>query len=95
MGRVRRYKKFKAVDPCAKGKTKKDSDRDRNLPPDVKNHQAQRVNASQAREGISGESNRVLPISWLGIISGRDWVEIFRGVKTIPQDPKRGVRCGD
>eukprot|EP00752_Nemacystus_decipiens_P012661 g11215.t1 len=52
MGRVRKYKKVKAMDPFAKGGgggrtglgRKKGSDLDRNLPPDVKNHQAQRLN---------------------------------------------------
>lgn len=52
MGRVRKYKKVKAMDPFAKGGgggrmgmgRKGGSDLDRNLPPDVKNHQAQRLN---------------------------------------------------
>lgn len=52
MGRVRKYKKVKAVDPFAKGgggrmgmgRKGGSSDMDRNLPPDVKNHQAQRLN---------------------------------------------------
>ncbi|CAM9912604.1 unnamed protein product [Ectocarpus fasciculatus] len=52
MGRVRKYKKVKAMDPFAKGGgggrmgmgRKGGSDVDRNLPPDVKNHQAQRLN---------------------------------------------------
>lgn len=52
MGRVRKYKKVKAMDPFAKGGgggrmglgRKGGSDMDRNLPPDVKNHQAQRLN---------------------------------------------------
>lgn len=51
MGRVRRYKKFKAMDPFAKGggntKGRKGDDLDRNLPPNVKNHQAPRINSQQ------------------------------------------------
>lgn len=51
MGRVRKYKKVKAMDPFAKGGgggrmglgRRGGSDLDRNLPPDVKNHQAQRL----------------------------------------------------
>lgn len=53
MGRVKRYKKVKSMDPFAKGaggskKRRKDEDLDRNLPPDVMNHQAQRLNNLQA-----------------------------------------------
>lgn len=50
MGRVKRYKKVKAMDPFAKGgggglkKGHRSEDLSRNLPPDVKNHQAQRLN---------------------------------------------------
>lgn len=52
MGRVKRYKKVKAMDPFAKHSTgakkgfgsRKSDDLDRNLPPDVKNHEAQRLN---------------------------------------------------
>lgn len=50
MGRVKKYKKVKAMDPFAKGGgggkmgRKRGDDLDRNLPPDVKNHQAQRLN---------------------------------------------------
>lgn len=51
MGRVRRYKKVKATDPFSKGKKNKLNDKDRCLPPDVKNHQAQRLNNLQ--EGVS------------------------------------------
>ena len=54
MGRVRRYKKIKAIDPFAKGgdgkKGRKIHDLDRNLPPDIKNHQAPRM---KARQGTS------------------------------------------
>lgn len=50
MGRVRRYKKVKAIDPFSKRKTAKVNDKDRNLPPDVKNHQAQRLNNLQGEK---------------------------------------------
>jgi hypothetical protein len=41
MGRVRRYKKIKAIDPFSKRAKKKDA-REHNLPPDMLNHVAQR-----------------------------------------------------
>lgn len=51
MGRVKKYKKVKAMDPFAKGggggkmgRKSRSDDLDRNLPPEVKNHQAQRLN---------------------------------------------------
>lgn len=51
MGRVRRYKRVKAMDPFAKGggkkKGRKSDDLDRNLPPNIKNHQAPRMNSQQ------------------------------------------------
>lgn len=50
MGRVRRYKKVKAMDPFAKSKSSKVKDKDKNLPPDVKNHQAQRLNNLQGEK---------------------------------------------
>ncbi|CAM9320794.1 unnamed protein product [Choristocarpus tenellus] len=50
MGRVRRYKKVKAIDPFSKQKGKKINELDRNLPPDVKNHEAQRLNEDGSRK---------------------------------------------
>ncbi|CAN0038221.1 unnamed protein product [Discosporangium mesarthrocarpum] len=50
MGRVRRYKKIKSIDPFSKQKAKKNNDLDRNLPPDVKNHQAQRLHEDGLRK---------------------------------------------
>lgn len=60
MGRVKRYKKVKAMDPFAKGggggkMGRKNDDLDRNLPPDVKNHEAQRLSNL---EGVAGSYNR-------------------------------------
>lgn len=49
MGRVKRYKAIKAIDPFTKKKKNKIDDRDRNLPPDIKNHQAQRLNNVEGR----------------------------------------------
>eukprot|EP00904_Undaria_pinnatifida_P007774 jgi/Undpi1/4126/HiC_scaffold_16.g07493.m1 len=62
MGRVKKYKKVKAMDPFAKGGgggkmgRKRGDDLDRNLPPDVKNHQAQRLNNLEG--GTSKKKNR-------------------------------------
>lgn len=41
---------MKAIDPFSKGKKAKVNDKDRNLPPDVKNHQAQRLNNLQGEK---------------------------------------------
>ncbi|CAM9964660.1 unnamed protein product [Scytosiphon promiscuus] len=70
MGRVRKYKKVKAVDPFAKGgggrmgmgRKGGSSDMDRNLPPDVKNHEAQRLNNLEGEgKGKKGKNKRRLP----------------------------------
>eukprot|EP00903_Cladosiphon_okamuranus_P018806 g17299.t1 len=70
MGRVRKYKKVKAMDPFAKGGgggrmglgRKGGSDLDRNLPPDVKNHQAQRLNNLEGEaKGKKLKNKRRLP----------------------------------
>ncbi|CAM9502392.1 unnamed protein product, partial [Pylaiella littoralis] len=65
MGHVRKYKKVKAMDSFAKGGgggrmgmgRKGGSDLDRNLPPDVKNHQAQK----QSNKAKKNKNKRRLP----------------------------------
>lgn len=67
MGRVRKYKKVKAMDPFAKGGgggrmgmgRKGGSDLDRNLPPDVKNHQAQKQSVRTIKQRSSTSYCRV------------------------------------
>lgn len=79
MGRVKKYRKVKAMDPFAKGggggkmgRKSRSDDLDRNLPPDVKNHQAQRLNNLEG--GATIRRTAVIYV-WCGV---RSRVQVVR-----------------